>query len=126
MSMPMTQDDPAGQGQETEAQSASAGSKLTMQIVLRRDLLEVSHSASVRSSNTRGNSVDPAYGTKLGWPVGPLMAQAAHAATAVLIKHRSHDNVKSYEEDVSNMRKVRVKRDHSVCLSTERSHILAA
>lgn len=47
---------------------------------------------------------------KLGWPVGPLMAQAAHAATAVLIENRNHENVKSYEEDIENMRKVRVSR----------------
>lgn len=35
------------------------------------------------------------------------MAQAAHAATAVMVKYREHENVKSYEQDLDNMRKVR-------------------
>lgn len=36
------------------------------------------------------------------------MAQAAHAATAVMVKYREHENVKSYEQDLDNMRKVRI------------------
>jgi hypothetical protein len=36
------------------------------------------------------------------------MAQAAHAATAVLIKYRAHENIKSYEQDLDSMRKVRL------------------
>lgn len=34
------------------------------------------------------------------------MAQAAHAATAVMVEYREHENVKSYEQDLDNMRKV--------------------
>ncbi|KAH8080152.1 hypothetical protein HD553DRAFT_345066 [Filobasidium floriforme] len=64
------------------AETIRRSSNLTMQVVLRRDLLE-----------------------KLEWPVGPLMAQAAHAATAVMVKYREHENVKSYEQDLDNMRK---------------------
>ncbi|KAI9639115.1 uncharacterized protein MKK02DRAFT_39393 [Dioszegia hungarica] len=48
---------------------------LVMQIILRRDLL-----------------------TEHGWPVGPLLAQSAHAATAVLHLHRDHPDVKRYLE----------------------------
>jgi hypothetical protein len=34
------------------------------------------------------------------------MAQAAHAATAVLVKHRDDSKVQSYEADLADMRKV--------------------
>ncbi|GFZ46914.1 hypothetical protein JCM24511_04135 [Saitozyma sp. JCM 24511] len=46
---------------------------LVMQIILRRDLL-----------------------TELKWPVGPLLAQSAHASTAVLHLHRDHPDVQRY------------------------------
>ncbi|EIW65974.1 hypothetical protein TREMEDRAFT_19626, partial [Tremella mesenterica DSM 1558] len=48
---------------------------LVMQIILRRDLM-----------------------TTHGWPLGPMMAQSAHAATAVLHVYRDHPNVKTYLE----------------------------
>ncbi|RXK35573.1 hypothetical protein M231_07158 [Tremella mesenterica] len=50
-------------------------SNLVMQIILRRDLM-----------------------TTHGWPLGPMMAQSAHAATAVLHVYRDHPNVKTYLE----------------------------
>ncbi|EAL19369.1 hypothetical protein CNBH0630 [Cryptococcus deneoformans B-3501A] len=46
---------------------------LVMQIIVRRDLL-----------------------TEHKWPVGPLLAQSAHAATAVLHRFRDHPDVKRY------------------------------
>ncbi|WVF71145.1 hypothetical protein IAT40_005942 [Kwoniella sp. CBS 6097] len=48
---------------------------LVMQIIVRRDLLTVHN-----------------------WPVGPLLAQSAHAATAVLHKYRDHQDVRRYLE----------------------------
>lgn len=33
-----------------------------------------------------------------GWPVGPLLAQSAHAATAVLHLYRDHADVQRYLE----------------------------
>lgn len=35
---------------------------------------------------------------KHGWPVGPLLAQSAHAATAVLHLYKDHADVKRYLE----------------------------
>ncbi|BEJ12023.1 hypothetical protein CspHIS471_0204830 [Cutaneotrichosporon sp. HIS471] len=46
---------------------------LVMQIIVRRDLM-----------------------TTHGWPVGPLMAQAAHAASAVQHLHADHPDMKRY------------------------------
>ncbi|KAK4687836.1 peptidyl-tRNA hydrolase PTRHD1, partial [Tremellales sp. Uapishka_1] len=48
---------------------------LVMQIILRRDLQ-----------------------TKLEWPIGPLLVQTAHAATACLHVHASHPDVRRYLE----------------------------
>ncbi|WVR09724.1 hypothetical protein IAU60_006800 [Kwoniella sp. DSM 27419] len=48
---------------------------LVMQIIVRRDLL-----------------------TQHQWPVGPLLAQTAHASTAVLHKYRDHPDVNRYLE----------------------------
>ncbi|WWC88990.1 uncharacterized protein L201_003907 [Kwoniella dendrophila CBS 6074] len=48
---------------------------LVMQIIVRRDLLNVHD-----------------------WPIGPLLAQSAHASTAVLHKYRDHPDVKKYLE----------------------------
>lgn len=42
--------------------------------------------------------------------MGPLMAQASHAATAVLETHKDEEAVKLYLSDVPNMRKVRERR----------------
>ncbi|WOO81240.1 Putative peptidyl-tRNA hydrolase PTRHD1 [Vanrija pseudolonga] len=46
---------------------------LVMQIILRRDLV-----------------------TELGWPMGPMMAQAAHAASAVQHEFAEHPDMKRY------------------------------
>ncbi|KAI0628967.1 peptidyl-tRNA hydrolase II [Trametes polyzona] len=54
-----------------------------MQIVVRRDLLEAE-----------------------GWGVGPLMAQVAHATSAVLHETRDLPETKAYLDDLKNMRKV--------------------
>ena len=59
------------------------------------------------ASGVQQSPLNPCTAQNLDWPVGPLMAQAAHAATAVLVKFREHDRVKSYEQDLDNMRKVR-------------------
>ncbi|ODO08294.1 hypothetical protein L198_00017 [Cryptococcus wingfieldii CBS 7118] len=48
---------------------------LVMQIIIPKDLITVHN-----------------------WPTGPLMAQSAHAATAVLHKFRDHPDVKRYLE----------------------------
>lgn len=54
-----------------------------MHIILRRDLLSA-----------------------LGWGVGPLIAQGAHAATAVLQTTRDRPDTIAYLSDLPNMRKV--------------------
>ncbi|KAH7928701.1 peptidyl-tRNA hydrolase II [Leucogyrophana mollusca] len=56
---------------------------LVMQIIVRRDLLDQD-----------------------GWGVGPLMTQAAHAATAVLHETRDRRETIDYLADLKNMRKV--------------------
>ncbi|KAF8575223.1 peptidyl-tRNA hydrolase II [Ramaria rubella] len=56
---------------------------LTMQIIVRRDLLDAE-----------------------GWGIGPLLAQAAHAATAVLHSARDLEDTKEYLSDLKIMRKV--------------------
>ncbi|KAL7425153.1 hypothetical protein Q5752_000841 [Cryptotrichosporon argae] len=53
--------------------SAPRPSGLVMQIILRRDLA-----------------------TEFGWPVGPLMAQAAHAATACQHVYAAHPDMQLY------------------------------
>ncbi len=54
-----------------------------MYLVLRRDLL-----------------------TELKWPLGALITQAAHAATAVLWEYRTDEEVLKYMDDLNAMRKV--------------------
>jgi hypothetical protein len=54
-----------------------------MYLVLRRDLL-----------------------TELKWPLGALITQAAHAATAVLWEYRTDEEVLKYMDDLDAMRKV--------------------
>lgn len=44
--------------------------------------------------------------TELKWPLGALITQAAHAATAVLWEHRTDEDVLKYMEDLDRMRKV--------------------
>jgi peptidyl-tRNA hydrolase len=68
-----------------------------MQIIVRGDLKEVSRL--------------PRYLFELivmqkhGYTAGPLMAQAAHAATAILHLQHDRDEAKEYLEDWQNMRK---------------------
>lgn len=54
-----------------------------MQIILRKDLLDVEN-----------------------WPVGPLIAQGSHAATALMHLYKDHQAMKDYTEDWEHMRKV--------------------
>ncbi|KAI0753102.1 peptidyl-tRNA hydrolase II [Daedaleopsis nitida] len=56
---------------------------LVIQIIVRKDLLDVE-----------------------GWGVGPLMAQVAHATSAVLHETRERPETQTYLEDLKNMRKV--------------------
>ncbi|KAL1938568.1 hypothetical protein VTO73DRAFT_11591 [Trametes versicolor] len=56
---------------------------LVMQIIVRRDLFDAE-----------------------GWGVGPLMAQVAHATSAVLHETRERPETQAYLEDLKNMRKV--------------------
>ncbi|KAF8511541.1 peptidyl-tRNA hydrolase II [Gautieria morchelliformis] len=56
--------------------------RLTMQIVVRKDLLHAE-----------------------GWGVGPLLAQTAHVATAVLHEFRALEETKNYVADLKTMRK---------------------
>lgn len=108
----------------TATATASAlpkGTNLVMQIILRRDLLTV-RCASIEfvypgykapcaqrspDSPRRGAPTHPQLTTRSRhahapflqihkWPVGPLLAQAAHAATAVTHIHRAHPDVQRY------------------------------
>ncbi|EJU05710.1 peptidyl-tRNA hydrolase II [Dacryopinax primogenitus] len=56
---------------------------IVMQIIVRRDLMDVEK-----------------------WGVGPLIAQGAHAATAVLYESRDSAETQLYLADLHNMRKV--------------------
>ncbi|KAF9647731.1 peptidyl-tRNA hydrolase II [Thelephora ganbajun] len=67
---------------ETSAASAPKPVPLVMQIVVRRDLL-----------------------VQEGWGVGPLMAQVAHATSAVLHETRERAETKEYLDDLLNMYK---------------------
>lgn len=87
-------------GAGVSKQAGASGSKsptLVMQIIIRRDLQTV----RLTGSRAMGLIVQ-----EHGWPIGPLMAQAAHAATAVLEKHKETPEVKAYLSDLDNMRKV--------------------
>ncbi|WWD03216.1 hypothetical protein V865_001267 [Kwoniella europaea PYCC6329] len=59
----------------TPTQEPPKPTGLVMQIIIRRDLLTVHK-----------------------WPIGPLLAQSAHAATAVLHRYRDHPDVRRYLE----------------------------
>lgn len=67
----------------TDASTKPKTGALTMQIILRRDLLEVEK-----------------------WPVGPLIAQGSHAATALMYLFKEHQAMKDYVADWKHMRKV--------------------
>ncbi|XP_075057270.1 putative peptidyl-tRNA hydrolase PTRHD1 [Mixophyes fleayi] len=42
----------------------------------------------------------------LGWPLGALVAQACHAATAVIHLHYDHPQTRSYLQELDTMHKV--------------------
>jgi peptidyl-tRNA hydrolase len=42
----------------------------------------------------------------LAWPTGPLIAQASHAAIAVLSLYKDNENALKYLSDLENMHKV--------------------
>ncbi|KDQ52801.1 hypothetical protein JAAARDRAFT_39788 [Jaapia argillacea MUCL 33604] len=65
------------------ASISPATQSLIMQLVVRRDLLDAA-----------------------GWGMGPLMAQTAHAATAVLHETRHAQQTIAYFEDLTQMHKV--------------------
>ncbi|NP_001090397.1 peptidyl-tRNA hydrolase domain containing 1 L homeolog [Xenopus laevis] len=44
--------------------------------------------------------------TGLGWPLGALIAQACHAATAVIHLHYEHPNTRAYLQQLDSMHKV--------------------
>lgn len=44
--------------------------------------------------------------TKLGWPLGAVIAQACHATTAVANQFKEDTDVKTYFGDIDNMHKV--------------------
>lgn len=44
--------------------------------------------------------------TKLGWPLGAVIAQCCHATTAVGHQFKDDTDVKSYFDDIDNMHKV--------------------
>ncbi|KAI0333011.1 peptidyl-tRNA hydrolase II [Cubamyces sp. BRFM 1775] len=67
----------------SSAQTPAQQQPLVMQIIVRRDLLNAE-----------------------GWGVGPLMAQVAHATSAVLHETRDRPDTQAYLGDLMNMRKV--------------------
>ncbi|TXT09025.1 hypothetical protein VHUM_02499 [Vanrija humicola] len=69
----MSSETPAAGSTPAAATSAPKPTGLVMQIILRRDLV-----------------------TELGWPLGPMMAQAAHAASAVQHRYASHESMQRY------------------------------
>lgn len=104
---------------------------LTMQIVVRRDLLEV-------SSNFKCLACELIESLQAeGWGVGPLMAQVAHATAAVrlfvllILKLRADTHTQvlhetkdaadtlAYMDDLKNMRKVKLAHVRAVKLSID-------
>ncbi|RKP13319.1 peptidyl-tRNA hydrolase II domain-containing protein [Piptocephalis cylindrospora] len=63
--------------------AAKSAERLTMFIILRKDLVE-----------------------KEGWPIGAMMTQACHAATAALWTFRDQPQTIQYLQDIPNMTKV--------------------
>jgi len=80
-------DDDATANEATPSANSIVGgahsAPLVMQIIIRRDLMDVEN-----------------------WGVGPLIAQGAHAATAVLYESRALPETQLYLADLHNMRKV--------------------
>jgi peptidyl-tRNA hydrolase len=112
--------------QQRHAASASAGSagpttsaaaqqddedpalQLVQYLVLRRDLWRLGSSGTGGGGNDNGAAGSASNPT--GWPLGPLVAQGAHAATAALTQALSagSEHARAYcsPENVANMRKV--------------------
>uniref|UniRef100_A0A0X3Q7R7 peptidyl-tRNA hydrolase n=1 Tax=Schistocephalus solidus TaxID=70667 RepID=A0A0X3Q7R7_SCHSO len=44
--------------------------------------------------------------SRLGWPLGAIVAQGCHASTAALHRFRDHVDTKAYLEDIEHMHKV--------------------
>lgn len=68
---------------------------LVMQIVVRRDLVTVSPGLALVRSWPVAQLTCGSHQTH-NWPVGPLMAQAAHAASAVQHLHADHADMQRY------------------------------
>ncbi|PWN31207.1 uncharacterized protein FA14DRAFT_109482, partial [Meira miltonrushii] len=53
-----------------------------------------------------------------GWSMGPMMAQAGHATSAIIAKTYAHPNTQAYlsEENLPNMRKVVLKTGKGMTL----------
>ena len=60
----------------------------------------------------------------LKWPMGAVIAQACHAATAVLHQYKDSEDTQAYLEDVDNMHKVVLKVILSMILSQQIKHYL--
>ena len=71
----------------TSTSTITSSSKLVMQIIVRRDLLTVSQAPSPLKIVTK---------QELRWPVGSVIAQATHAATAVIHIHAFDPIVRAY------------------------------
>lgn len=54
--------------------------------------------------------------TKLNWPLGAIIAQCCHAATAVCHLHRDDADVRAYFADLDNMHKVVLRADDEAAL----------
>uniref|UniRef100_A0A914UQ39 peptidyl-tRNA hydrolase n=1 Tax=Plectus sambesii TaxID=2011161 RepID=A0A914UQ39_9BILA len=64
--------------------------------------------------------------TELKWPLGALITQAAHAATAVLWENRTDDDVLKYMEELDTMRKVTLQVDSKEALESLAEKLRAA
>jgi len=56
--------------------------------------------------------------TKLNWPIGALVAQACHAATAVTHLFYEDEHTKSYLADLDNMHKIILEAKDETALKT--------
>ncbi|XP_066533725.1 putative peptidyl-tRNA hydrolase PTRHD1 [Hoplias malabaricus] len=54
----------------------------------------------------------------LSWPLGAVITQACHAATAVIHLHYSDPDTQLYLSDLDNMHKVVLQAPDEACLST--------
>lgn len=75
---------------------AAAKDAIVMYLVLRRDLL-----------------------TALNWPLGALVTQGCHAATAVIWQHKDDEHVKQYMAEMDSMRKVTLEVSRNLILGLD-------